>query len=105
MTELEKNIFCKEFETDGELYDASLTRDTEEEAFQLYKDILSRIEKRDDIDIFEIVCLISLFPPPRNCIYALSHGYTKFDVANFTVRPTDDGKKWCVYLGSPRKLW
>lgn len=102
---MENNIFCKEFKTDGELYDASLTRDTEEEAFKLYNDILSLLNKYATVDIFDIVCLISHFPAPRNWVYAKSHGYDRFDVANFTVRQTDDGKKWCVYLGSPKKLW
>lgn len=102
---MKNDIFRKEFKTDGELYDASLTRDTKEEAFQLYKDILSWLEKYASVEIFDIVCWISHFPAPRDWVYARSHGYTRFDVANFTVRPTDDGKKWCVYLGNPRILW
>ena len=102
---MKNDVFHKEFKTDGELYDASLTCDTKEEAFQLYKDILSWLEKYAAIDILDIVCLISHFPAPRNWVYAISHGYSLDDVVNFTVRPIDDGKKWCVYLGSPRKLW
>jgi hypothetical protein len=102
---MENDIFRNEFKTDGELYDASLTRNTKEEAFQLYHDIISQLEKYATIDIFNIVCLISHFPAPRNWVYAKSHGYNRFDVANFTIRQTDDCKKWCVYLGNPRKLW
>lgn len=102
---MKNDVFHKEFKTDGELYDAALTRDTKEEAFQLYQDIIGKLEDFAAIDILDIVCLISHFPAPRNWVYARSHGYSRFDVANFTVRPTDDGKKWCVYLGSPRKLW
>lgn len=95
----------QEFKTDGELYDASLTRDTKEEAVQLYKDILNWLEKYSFVCIIDIVGPISHFPDPRNWMYACTYGYDLFDVSNFTVRPTDDGKKWCVYLGSPKKLW
>lgn len=103
-----------EFKTDGELYDASLTCDTKEDAFQLYKDILDWLDRYGFVNLIDIVIirfhqgpfyrLISHFPAPRNWVYAKSHGYDRFDVANFTVRPTDDGEKWCLYLGSPRKL-
>lgn len=95
----------REFKTDGELYDASLTRDTKEDAFKLYNDIVDWLTRFDAVSIFDIVCLISHFPAPRNWVYASSHGYRRFDVANFTVRPTDNGDKWCIYLGNPRELW
>lgn len=96
----------QEFKTDGELYDASLTRDTREEAFKLYSDILDWLNRYGFANISDIVCLISHFPAPRNWVYAGSYGYDRFDVANFAIYPTatDDGKKWRVYLGSPKKL-
>lgn len=97
----------QEFKTDGELYDASLTRNTQEEALQLYSDIVAWLMKHNDASIFDIVCLISHFPAPRNWVYAGSHGYDRRDISNFAIYPTatDDGKKWSVYLGSPKKLW
>lgn len=75
-----------------------LFQEAPEEAFKLYSDILDLLNRYGSVDILDIVCLISHFPAPRNWIYARSHGYDRFDVANFTVRPTDDGKKWGVYL-------
>lgn len=102
---MENDIFRNEFKTDGELYDASLTRDTQEEAFELYSDILDLLNRYGSVDILDIVCLISHFPAPRNWVYARSHGYDRSDAANFTVRQTNDGNKWGVYLGSPKKLW
>ena len=97
----------QEFKTDGELYDASLTRDTQEEAFKLYNDILDWLNRYGSADIFDIVCLISHFPAPRNWTYARSHGYDRSDISNFAIYPTatDDGKKWNVYLGNPKNLW
>lgn len=97
----------QEFKTDGELYDASLTRDTQEEALQLCNDIVDWLTRHNAASIFDIVCLISHFPAPRNWVYAGSHGYDRSDISNFAIYPTatDDGKKWSVYLGSPKKLW
>lgn len=101
------DIFRKEFKTDGELYDASLIRSTQDEALRLYNDIIDWLSRYNAVSIFDIVCLISHFPAPRNWVYAGSHGYDRCDITNFTIYPTatDDGKKWSVYLGSPKKLW
>lgn len=93
----------REFKTDGKLYDESLTRKTKEEAFDLYKKIVDRINELGFVTIWDVVKDISKFPEPKNWQYAGTHGWTRSSVMHFTIRELKDGR-WGVYLGNPHVL-
>lgn len=89
------------FKTDGEMYDASLTRKTKSQAKNLKEKIEMRIRLFGYIRIFMIVCSFNGFPEPRNAEYAAYHGWTKEDMQKFEIRKNIDGT-FGVYLGTPR---
>ena len=91
------------FETDGELYDESLTRKTYILARKLKERIEKRIRRYGYINILWIVCNFSDLPEPKNLAYAASHGWIEDDISNFKVRALNDGR-FAVYIGSPRHL-
>jgi len=94
----------RSFQSDGELYNASLQRETSEEALELFKRILKRIEENGFITILDIVIFLNEdFQMPRNPVYAASHGWNLNDVTNFYMHKHDNGN-WGVYLGTPRKV-
>lgn len=93
----------REFSTDGELYDESLTRKTQEEAFELYKKIIDRIDTFGFVTILDVVCDICKFPRPKNWMYTVTHGWTRKSVIRFSVKKTENGR-YAVYLGNPHKL-
>lgn len=93
----------REFKTDGELYDESLTRKTKEEAFDLYEKIIGHIDKLGFVTIWDVVKDISKFPEPKNWQYAGTHGWTRSSVMHFTIRELKDGR-WGVFLGNPHVL-
>lgn len=99
------NIVVKqqEFKTDGELYDESLIRKTNEDAFELYQRIIKEIDTLGFVTVFDVVVIISKFPKPKNWRYAVTHGWTRKSVERFTIRKLDDGR-WGVFLGSPHVL-
>ena len=93
----------KEFATDGELYDESLTRKTQKDAFALLRHILRRINTFGFATVFDVVCLDAGFSKPKNWRYATTHGWTIRSVSQFTINKIEDGR-YAVYLGNPQRL-
>ena len=93
----------REFSTDGELYEKSLTRKTQEEAFELYKKIIDRINILGFVTIVDVVYDICKFPRPKNWMYAGTHGWTRKSVIHFSIKKTENGR-YAVYLGNPHRL-
>ena len=90
------------FKTDGELYDECLTTSSVEELIMRYKTILRIIEDFGNITIWDIVALTGK-GIPKNGKYAITHGWSRFDASNFTIKYCEDGK-WRIFLGNPRIL-
>ena len=96
-----KNERC--FNTDGELYDESLTRKAQKDAMTIYEKIIKQINMVGFVTVLDVVCDICKFPAPKNWMYAATHGWTRKNVFHFTIRKTDDGR-YGVYLGNPHRL-
>lgn len=94
---------AKEYKTDGELYNESLTRKTQNEAADLYAQIIKQIDLVGFITVYDVVVYISKFQKPKNWEYAATHGWTRKSIERFYVQKTGDGR-YGVYLGSPHKL-
>lgn len=90
------------FSTDGELYNECLTTSSVEELIMRYKTILSIIENFGYVTIYDIVASAGK-GVPKNFKYASMHGWSLWDVNNFTIKHCEDGK-WRIFLGNPRKL-
>lgn len=91
-----------DFRTDGELYDECLTTSSVEELIMRYKTILSSIENFGYVTILDIVALTGK-GFPKNFEYAATHGWSRLDAINFTIKYCKDGK-WRIFLGNPRML-
>lgn len=90
------------FNTDGELYDECLTTSSVEELIMKYKTILRIIEDFGNVAIWDIVALTGK-GIPKNWKYAVTHGWSRLDASNFTIKYCEDGK-WRIFLGNPRLL-
>jgi len=91
-----------DFKTDGELYDECLTASSVEELIMMYEKILSFVKDFGYITILDIADL-AWKGVPKNWKYAVTHGWSRLDVNNFSIKYCEDGK-WRIFLGNPRIL-
>lgn len=91
-----------DYKTDGELYDACLTASSKEQALNVYQGIIDAIDHFGYVTICDIVHLADK-GIPKDWKYASTHGWTREDVASFTIKH-DKSKGWQIFLGNLRPL-